>query len=74
MTCSECPRPITGTRRVTCSPPCRMRRHRRLTTEADARFRASAEALLLAQTEAIIAGDLDALRDIQRRAAALFAA
>ena len=74
MTCSDCPNPVTGAHRLTCSPACRQRRHRRLTTEADARFRAAAQALLLAQTEAIIAGDLDALRDVQRRAAALFAA
>jgi hypothetical protein len=72
MFCSECPTSIAGRRRLTCSATCRKRRERRLHAEQEARFREVAEALLIRQTDALIAGDLDALRAIQHEAASLF--
>lgn len=67
-TCSECARPIEqqpGPERFTCSDRCRMARFRR-------RRRAEALALLARQTEAIIAGDAEALAAVEADARRIF--
>ncbi|MGV9762407.1 hypothetical protein [Micromonospora tulbaghiae] len=67
--CSECARPIEqrpGRReRVTCSAACRMARHRR-------RRRAEALALLARQYAATVAGDAEALAEVERDARRIF--
>ena len=79
MKCPSCGNPLAhdaDVRRVYCSQVCRsaaFRAREVIRRDAEAAFRTAAEDLLMRQTRAVIANDTDALAQVARDAADLFA-
>lgn len=70
VTCSECPRPVYGAQRLTCSDRCRLRRSRRLRTEDAAHTRD----VLAALVSAVESGDVFAASRARNDARGVLAA